>query len=104
MKLVTVSMAAYYTNEYNMNGLIGIAGVDIIMDQFYNYGYSESDVLILLIGESACQTNRISDCQLQALRADLNYQCDNVVNCMDLGGADSNACLEIPNSNDIWIY
>lgn len=39
--MVTVSMPAYYKDKStNLTMLLGVAGVDIRMEQFNNFGYS----------------------------------------------------------------
>lgn len=67
--MVTVSMPAYYVDpSTNLSTMIGVTGVDIMMSQFDKYGFTEQEVVNQLIGESACQKNELTDCQLQALR------------------------------------
>lgn len=51
-------MPAYYVDPVtNLSTMIGVTGVDIMMEQFDVYGYSEQEVINQLIGESACQKN-----------------------------------------------
>lgn len=51
IEMVTVSMPAYYTNKTtNLTTVFGVAGVDIILNQFNRFGYTQSDVIVKLIG------------------------------------------------------
>lgn len=80
--MVTVSMPAYYTNKTtNLTTVFGVAGVDIILNQFNQFGYTQNDVIVKLIGESACQKNLIDSCKLQFLRHP-DYKCK-YSNCID---------------------
>ena len=79
--MVTVSMPAYHVSPVtNLSTMLGVVGIDIMMSEFDIYGFSEQEITNQLIGESACQKNDITDCQLQALRS-LDYRC-NVSNCI----------------------
>lgn len=68
--MITISMPAYYTNKTtNLTTVFGVAGLDINMNSFNRFGYSLSDIVVNLIGESACQKNLIDMCKLQFLRS-----------------------------------
>lgn len=77
-ELVTVSMPAYYTNRStNLTTLFAVAGIDIVLEQFNRFGYSKEDIVVKLIGESACQVNKIDQCKLQILRGN-EYECPGI--------------------------
>lgn len=53
-------MPAYYTNKTtNLRTLIGVAGIDVILQEFSKNGDNKSDIVEKLIGESACQKNQM---------------------------------------------
>lgn len=68
--MVTVSMPAYYIDKQtNLTIMFGVAGLDINMNYFTNFGYDVDEASIKLAGESACQKSIIDNCKLEYLRS-----------------------------------
>lgn len=56
--MITVSMPSYYTDPgTNLTTLLGVTGIDILMEQFESRGFDTDQALMKLIGEGACQKN-----------------------------------------------
>ena len=58
--MVTVSMPIYY-QESGIRTILGVAGIDILMEQIY-FGYSEEEVISRLIVNAPCLVSNLTDC------------------------------------------
>jgi hypothetical protein len=63
--MITISMPAYHTDwKTNLTTMFGVAGLDISMKYFDNFGYTFDEIILKLTGESACQKSILDNCKL----------------------------------------
>ena len=60
--MVTVSMPIYYTEE-GIRRILGVAGIDVLMEQIY-FGQSEEEVIERLISSAPCQQSTLTECDI----------------------------------------
>lgn len=73
-RMVTVSMPVYNV-EGEIKKVLGVIGIDVVMDTFYNSGFNdEAEIVKELIKNAPCQTSSLTDCDIENLRP-LNSQC-----------------------------
>lgn len=53
-------MPIYY-QESGIRTILGVAGIDILMEQIY-FGYSEEEVISRLIVNAPCLVSNLTDC------------------------------------------
>lgn len=61
-RMVTVSMPIYYT-EGGIRRILGVAGIDVLMEQIY-FGQSEEQVIERLISNAPCQQSSLTECDI----------------------------------------
>ena len=65
-RMVTVSMPIYY-QENGIRSILGVAGIDILMEQI-SFNQTEEDVVKRLISNAPCQLSNLTECQIEDLR------------------------------------
>ena len=65
--MVTVSMPIYYT-ENGTRFVLGVAGIDVLMEQFEALGLNETQTVTELIKDVTCYKRSLTDCEMNQLR------------------------------------
>ena len=61
--MVTVSMPIYYT-ENGTRFVLGVAGIDVLMEQFEALGLNEALTLPYLLKDATCFKQSLSKCEM----------------------------------------
>jgi hypothetical protein len=73
-RMVTVSLPVYYT-ENSVRKILGVVGIDVVMNTFYNFGFEDENAVIKeLIRNAPCHMSSLSECAIEELRPH-NSQC-----------------------------
>ena len=63
-RMVTVSMPIYY-EESGIRKILGVAGIDVVMETFKSYGYEdETEITKKLISNMPCLKSTLSACDI----------------------------------------
>lgn len=88
--MVTASMPIYY-EEAGIRTILGVAGIDVVMQTFTDFGITEEeDVVKELIKNAPCHKSSLTECEIETIRPEdskCRVTCNNtntsgIINCV----------------------